>query len=196
MDNMRAHVKPSESIASIGNLVRDARRLKNISQTALAQKTNLNQKTISALENGAEGTEIRTVLLVFKALGLRFDIGAIGSQDPIYSSEDGKMKAIKKYFIGPDREETLVSLRRASERLKEAGVTSLVLFGSTARGEAGPNSDIDLGYEISGNPGIFAVGKVESILQELFTHKVDLVSLKDLRVDIREKTEGEMIRVI
>ena len=192
-----APVEPNITLAAIGALVRDARKLKNLSQGELADRVRLNQKTISALENGAEGTEVRTILRVLGALGLKLDIGILGSEDPIYSSEDGKMKrAVKSYFVGPDKEEILGSLRRVSDRLKEAGVTSLVLFGSTARGEAGPKSDIDIGYEVGGAPDLFTIGKIEDILQELFSHKVDLVRLKNLRGDVRSSAEKDMIHVI
>ena len=42
------------------------------------------------------------------------------------------------------RELVLETLRAHERRLKEAGILRLSLFGSTARGEAGPSSDIDL----------------------------------------------------
>jgi predicted nucleotidyltransferase len=43
-----------------------------------------------------------------------------------------------------NRETVTATLRAHEPELKAAGVVRLSLFGSTARGAAGPNSDIDL----------------------------------------------------
>ena len=43
-----------------------------------------------------------------------------------------------------DREQVLASLRAPEKELKDAGVVRLSLFGSTTRGEACPDSDVDL----------------------------------------------------
>ncbi|NJL08671.1 MAG: nucleotidyltransferase domain-containing protein [Methylacidiphilales bacterium] len=44
----------------------------------------------------------------------------------------------------PDREAILATLRAHRRELEAMGVVGLALFGSVARGEAGPGSDIDL----------------------------------------------------
>ena len=38
----------------------------------------------------------------------------------------------------------MLAVRRHERELRARGLTRLALFGSTARGEAGPNSDVDL----------------------------------------------------
>ena len=43
-----------------------------------------------------------------------------------------------------DRELVLAALRTHERELKDAGVVRLSLFGSTVRGEASPDSDVDL----------------------------------------------------
>ena len=42
------------------------------------------------------------------------------------------------------RDEAIATLKRHEAELRRLGVEHLYLFGSTARGEAGPDSDIDL----------------------------------------------------
>jgi HTH-type transcriptional regulator/antitoxin HipB len=54
----------------LGAAIRRSRRKAGLSQLQLAAKTNLRQATISALEQGAPGTELRTVIDVMTALGL------------------------------------------------------------------------------------------------------------------------------
>ena len=49
------------------------------------------------------------------------------------------------------RERVLEELRQAAPRLRARGITHLSLFGSMARGEAGPTSDVDLLIEVDRN---------------------------------------------
>lgn len=72
------------------------------------------------------------------------------------------------------RDEALTILRREKSCVYETyGVTKLVLFGSTARDEAGPSSDVDLVVEMP--PDIYAqVGLTEHLERALGT-RVDVV---------------------
>lgn len=54
----------------IGAAIRRRRRAMSISQAELGSRTNLRQATISALENGEPGTQLRTLVDVMAALGL------------------------------------------------------------------------------------------------------------------------------
>jgi len=54
----------------LGAAIRRHRRSAGLSQAQLGAKTNLRQATISALERGEPGTELRTVIDVITALGI------------------------------------------------------------------------------------------------------------------------------
>jgi HTH-type transcriptional regulator/antitoxin HipB len=54
----------------IGAAIRRRRRALNLRQRDLGAKTNLRQATISALENGEPGTQLRTLTDVMSVLGL------------------------------------------------------------------------------------------------------------------------------
>lgn len=58
----------------IGAAIRRHRRKSGISQTALGAKTSLRQATISTLEAGEPGTQLRTLVDVLAALGLELVI--------------------------------------------------------------------------------------------------------------------------
>jgi len=68
-------------------------------------------------------------------------------------------------------------------------IKELSLFGSTARGEARPDSDIDLLVEYVPNSGIglFEHVDAEQELGALFGKKVDLVSKRGLKERIRRE---------
>jgi len=54
----------------LGAAIRRHRRSVGLSQAQLGAKTNLRQATISALERGEPGTELRTVIDVMTALAI------------------------------------------------------------------------------------------------------------------------------
>lgn len=56
------------SSSQLGNAIRRIRKLQNISQTQLAQKSGLTQATISRLEKGTQKTEAGTLILILSAL--------------------------------------------------------------------------------------------------------------------------------
>ena len=68
------------------------------------------------------------------------------------------------------------------------GITRLDVFGSVARGEAGPGSDVDLLYELA--QGRLLGWEIEDLSQDLaalFGRPVDLVSRKALHPLIRDQ---------
>ena len=58
----------------LGAAIHRQRRSVGLSQSELGSKTSLRQATISALENGEPGTQLRTVVDVMAALGLELVI--------------------------------------------------------------------------------------------------------------------------
>ena len=58
----------------IGAAIRRRRRTLNLRQSDVGSKTNLRQATISALENGELGTQLRTLIDLMAALGLEIVI--------------------------------------------------------------------------------------------------------------------------
>ena len=74
-----------------------------------------------------------------------------------------------------------------SERLAEVcarySVRELSLFGSAARGEMGPDSDIDLlvVFDTSSRIGLIAFARLAAELTELFGRRVDLVPMDGLK---------------
>ncbi|WP_339781059.1 helix-turn-helix domain-containing protein [uncultured Thalassospira sp.] len=56
----------------IGHALRRVRKAKGMTQKDVSARTNLRVATISSLENGDPGTQMRTVMSVLAALGLEF----------------------------------------------------------------------------------------------------------------------------
>ena len=64
----------ARSSKQIGAAIRRRRRRARLSQTELGARTTLRQATISALENGEPGTQLRTLIDAMTALGLEMVI--------------------------------------------------------------------------------------------------------------------------
>ena len=91
------------------------------------------------------------------------------------------------------RDDALRVLREHQAELRALGVTRIALFGSTARDEAGPTSDIDLLVELERPAGLFKVLQAQERLEAWFGRPVDLVTPGALKPALRERVLGEAI---
>ena len=93
------------------------------------------------------------------------------------------------------RAETLALLREHKPVLAERyGVVDLALFGSTARGEAGSDSDIDILVTLRGARGWRSTySDVLRYLEDLFGRRVDLVVEADVRAELRPYIEADAV---
>lgn len=91
------------------------------------------------------------------------------------------------------RDEVLAILAAHQIKLKKLGVESLTLFGSVARDEARPDSDVDLLVEFQQPVGLFAFFRLQHYLEEILGCSVDLGTSKALRENLREPTLKEAI---
>jgi predicted nucleotidyltransferase len=69
---------------------------------------------------------------------------------------------------------------------QEYGVRRLRIFGSGARGEDRPDSDIDLIVDYDGRRGFFEFVELEDELAKLFGREVDLVTERGLSPHMKE----------
>lgn len=76
-----------------------------------------------------------------------------------------------------DRQTAIDRLRPHEAELRAMGVSGLALFGSTARGEAGPDSDVDLAarFDPAAEVGMVKYGTILEYLRLLLRAPVDLI---------------------
>ncbi len=81
------------------------------------------------------------------------------------------------------------------DEIRAFGVRGLWLFGSTARGEAGPSSDLDLLVEFEGSCSYAQYSALRCFLADPFGQQVDLVLAEGLRPRVRPYVERDAVRV-
>jgi predicted nucleotidyltransferase len=89
---------------------------------------------------------------------------------------------------------TLLSAQRA-EIYRRFGVRDLAIFGSVARREARPDSDLDVLVDFEGRPDFDRFMGLKLYLEELLGVRVDLVTQRALRPEIRLQVDREAIHV-
>jgi len=85
-----------------------------------------------------------------------------------------------------------IDLVRLAAVCARYGLAELAVFGSTARGEAGGDSDVDLLYVLAPDAQLgFAINDLEDDLTDLFGRRVDLVSKKGLHRLLRDEVVAQ-----
>jgi len=93
------------------------------------------------------------------------------------------------------RKSVLSLLKKHQTELRKLGVRSLALFGSVARDQAGPDSDVDLLVEFSGIPNFDRFMDVKIYLEDVLGSRVDLVMPQSVRPQMRPYIEQDLVYV-
>lgn len=92
--------------------------------------------------------------------------------------------------------EVLALLRRFQAEARQRYRAEIVgVFGSYARGEAGRRSDLDVLVRFLEGASLFELVGLADFLEENLGLKVDVVSERALRPNLRERILGEIIRI-
>jgi predicted nucleotidyltransferase len=97
-------------------------------------------------------------------------------------------KPLSGYFLERmDRQEILARLRENEGALRARGVSHAALFGSRARGDNRPDSDIDIMIEVdpAARIGVYEYVALKNYIAELFDGPVDVVSRDGLKPYVR-----------
>jgi predicted nucleotidyltransferase len=93
------------------------------------------------------------------------------------------------------RDEILRKLKEAEADLRAKGVAHAALFGSVARGEDHPDSDIDILVDLDPEVvvTIFDYVGVKDFISDMFSSPVDVVSREGLKPLVRPKANADAI---
>jgi len=93
------------------------------------------------------------------------------------------------------RDEALQKLKEAEADLRAQGVAHAALFGSVARGENRPDSDIDIMVEIAPEIriGLFQYVGIVQFIDGLFPVPVDVANREGLKPLVRPNAERDAL---
>ena len=116
---------------TVGELIRDARTRAKLSQVALAGRAKTSQPAIARYESGTASPSLGTLDRILAACGRSLQLTA------------PQRRKVRR----PSSGTRLALIRRMRGRLDVAarrhGISDLRVFGSVARGEENPDSDVD-----------------------------------------------------
>ncbi|GMA18262.1 XRE family transcriptional regulator [Arsenicicoccus piscis] len=126
-----------------GTVLREARLVAGLSQSELARRAGVTQSVISTYESGGRDPSLTTLARLVAATGQRLSV-------VVEPGPEGAHQGIPDTRLGRRLRRRRAALMAAAQR---RGATNLRVFGSVARGEDGPDSDVDLLVDLAPGGG-------------------------------------------
>jgi predicted nucleotidyltransferase/DNA-binding XRE family transcriptional regulator len=169
---------------------RASRALLGWSQQDLAQRAGVARLTVADFERGLRkpmATTLASLRAALEAAGIRFVSGGAVLQSKAGADAGGDRRLAS----------ILRALQGDSKKLRRLGVRHLSLFGSTARGEAAPDSDLDLLLELDSRRRIDLLDYAGIVgeIQKLLPQRVDATLRNKLKPHVAPEALRDEIRV-
>jgi predicted nucleotidyltransferase/DNA-binding XRE family transcriptional regulator len=164
-----------------GHLLRQARSRAKMSQAELAGRAGVVQSVVSAYESGRRQPALPVLARLIDAAG--YDLVVDIRRRPQHLSR----------LSGPVGRKVRRRRRQLIAAAATLDVTNLRVFGSVARGEDRPDSDVDLLADLPPGMGLLGLGRVQEKLEAIIGSPVDLVPAADLKPAVRARAERELV---
>ena len=170
------------SDVTAGELLRRARSAAGLTQRELARRAGVTQSVIAAYETDMREPALSTLSALVEATGRTLDV-EVGA--PLAPAAPGTVGPIGRQL----RRRRAAVLALAAKH----GMSNLRVFGSVARGEDGPESDLDLMVRLPEGAGLFAIARFAEELEALLQVRVDVVPEGSLKQRVRARVEPELV---
>jgi predicted nucleotidyltransferase len=142
----------------------------------------VSQSVIAAYEGDSREPALSTLAALVEATGFSLEVG-VGA--PLARAAPEAVGPIGRRLRR--RRAAVVALAAMH------GLGDLGLFGCVARGEDGPDSDLDLMVRLPEGAGLFAIGRFAEELEELLGVRVDVVPEGTLKKRVQARVEPELM---
>jgi uncharacterized protein len=155
--------------ASSGELLKRARNRAGLTQTQLASRAGTTQSVISAYESDGRQPALATLADLVAATGYELDVRILSPRRRL------------DRLSGPVGQRVRRNRKRLVDTAAAHGLTRLRVFGSVARGEDRPDSDLDLLADFPQRMGLIGLGRAREALESELGSQVDLVPAAGLK---------------
>jgi len=169
-----------ESALEASRLLRRARQQAQLSQVELALRAAVAQPVISAYENGHREPSISMLRKLIEATGQRLVIDLVHTR-PLGLPDTTRGRLLRR---------RRAAIREVADR---HGVSNLRVFGSVARGDDGPDSDVDIAVDLPESISLIGLAGIAREITERLGVEVDLVPAHTLHPEVAEDLEREGI---
>ena len=152
-----------------------------MSQAELAARAGVAQSVISAYEAGRRQPALPTLARLIEAAG--YDLVVDIRRRPMHLTE----------LSGPVGRKVRARRRELVAAAAAHDVTNLRVFGSVARGEDRPDSDVDLLADLPSGMGLLGLGRVQAELEAILGSRVDLIPAGDLKPGVGARAERDLV---
>lgn len=146
---------------SVAALLVRTRTAAGLTQAALAVRARTSQAAVARYESGAVSPSVATLERLVRAAGGRLELDVVRAP-----AADLSLPQVG--LLRSHRAEVLATCRHHGARNPR-------LFGSVARGTAGPDSDIDLVVDFDSSAGLLPLATLGDALSALLGYPVDVV---------------------
>jgi uncharacterized protein len=164
-----------------GALLRQARKRAGLSQVELANRADVAQSVISAYESGHRQPSLPVLTQLIEATG--FELTLVLRRQP------GRLRRLS----GPVGRQVRRHRHDLIAAAASHGVHNLRVFGSVARGEDRPGSDVDLLADLPPGLSLFGLSRAEAELEAILGTRVDLIPAADLKPGVRQRIEHDLV---
>jgi uncharacterized protein len=166
--------------ADAGALLAQVRHEAGLTQAELARRAGTSQAMVARYENGAASPTVRTLTRLLRAAGHELKLSG-----PATSA-------------GPRRSPAAALLREHRAEIRAAadavGAENVRVFGSVARGDDTPESDIDLLVDFPAHErGLFPLLQLAGEIKSLVGRPVDVAAVDVMAAPVRERALAEAV---
>jgi hypothetical protein len=152
-----------------------------MSQAELAARVGVTQSVISAYESGHRQPALPTLAAFVEAAG--YELVTDVRRPPRRLAR----------LTGPVGRRVRQRRREMVTAAAAHGVTNLRVFGSVARGQDRPDSDVDLLADLPPGISLFGLARVQADLEAIAGTRVELVPAADLKPGVRARVEHDLV---
>ena len=156
----------SSSLEPFRRALAAARQASGLTQAGLAARLCTTQSAIARLERGEVAPSITTLSRLADALGIQFEVGprsAIIIRDTLPTLSLSSLRARRNELLA-------IAARHGARNVR--------VFGSVARGDARPDSDVDFIVELEPGRTVLDLSGLILDLEDTLGRKVDVVEVR------------------